>query len=119
MVETFRSAFFGLLAVLLCTASHAEQVRGELELLHLDQLCLAATILRAHDQMGSLRDNFGRFHTIRVGTYVGRNHGRVDSISDQEVLVSELVEAGGGNWRERDVRIGICRNQIQHNQHGR
>lgn len=60
--------------------------------------------------VGLLANDSGRFalvsgaggvHRIRVGDYLGRNHGRIVSISDDRVEVIEIVPDGEGGWLER------------------
>lgn len=40
-------------------------------------------------------------HRVRVGDYLGRNHGQVRAIEDGKVDVVEIVPDGEGGWLER------------------
>lgn len=43
----------------------------------------------------------GGVHRIKIGDYLGRNHGRVTSIDEAKVDVIEIVPDGEGGWLER------------------
>ena len=40
-------------------------------------------------------------HRVKVGDYLGRNHGRITYIDDKELRVTEIVPAGPKYWVER------------------
>lgn len=46
-------------------------------------------------------------HRVRVGDYLGRNHGRIVSINDSSVEVVEIVPDGEGGWLERPRSITL------------
>src|SRR6218665_1896298 len=43
----------------------------------------------------------GGVHRIKIGDYLGRNHGRITSIDEAKVDVIEIVPDGEGGWLER------------------
>lgn len=43
----------------------------------------------------------GGVHRVKVGDYLGRNHGRVTLIDEAKVDVTEIVPDGEGGWLER------------------
>ncbi len=49
----------------------------------------------------------GSVYRVKVGDYVGRNHGRVVSITKNEVQVLEIVRNGLDNWVERPRTLSI------------
>ncbi|MCQ4324680.1 pilus assembly protein PilP [Stutzerimonas stutzeri] len=60
--------------------------------------------------VGTLANEAGRYalikggegvHRVKVGDYLGRNHGRIVEISDAGVDVLEIVPDGEGGWLER------------------
>lgn len=60
--------------------------------------------------VGTLTNDAGRYalikggdgvHRVKVGDYLGRNHGRIVDISEAEVDVLEIVPDGEGGWLER------------------
>jgi len=49
----------------------------------------------------ALVDGAGGVHRIKVGDFLGRNHGRIVGINDDRVEVVEIVPDGEGGWLER------------------
>lgn len=49
----------------------------------------------------------GGVHRVKVGDYLGRNNGRVVSVSDGQVDVIEIVPDGEGAWLERPRSISL------------
>lgn len=46
-------------------------------------------------------------HRVRVGDYLGRNHGRILAIDEAKVDVVEIVPDGEGGWLERPRSISL------------
>jgi type IV pilus assembly protein PilP len=55
------------------------------------------------NEVGSfaLVNGAGGVHRVKIGDYLGRNHGRVVSVDDSKVDVIEIVPDGEGGWLER------------------
>jgi type IV pilus assembly protein PilP len=49
----------------------------------------------------------GGVHRVRVGDYLGRNHGRILSIEESRVDVVEIVPDGEGGWLERPRSLSL------------
>lgn len=49
----------------------------------------------------------GGVHRVRVGDYLGRNHGRILSIDESKVDVIEIVPDGEGGWLERPRSLSL------------
>jgi len=49
----------------------------------------------------------GGVHRVRVGDYLGRNHGRILAIDDSKVDVMEIVPDGEGGWLERPRSLSL------------
>ena len=43
----------------------------------------------------------GGVHRVKVGDYLGRNHGRIVSVDEAKIDVVEIVPDGEGGWLER------------------
>ncbi|MBU6953940.1 pilus assembly protein PilP [Hahella sp. HN01] len=54
-----------------------------------------------------VNDGQGGIHRVRKGQYMGKNHGRVVSISDTGVDIVEIVSDGQGGWFERPRTLGL------------
>ncbi len=46
-------------------------------------------------------------HRVKVGDYLGTNHGRITDIDDQEIRIIEIVPSGKDVWVERPRSIGL------------
>ncbi len=49
----------------------------------------------------------GGVHRVKVGDYLGRDNGRIVSISDSQVDVIEIVSDGEGAWLQRPHSISL------------
>lgn len=49
----------------------------------------------------------GGVHRVRVGDYLGRNHGRILAIDESRVDVVEIVPDGEGGWLERPRSLSL------------
>ncbi|MCL6414952.1 pilus assembly protein PilP [Aestuariirhabdus sp. Z084] len=46
-------------------------------------------------------------HRVKVGDYLGRNHGRITSIDENEIKLVEIVPSGKDVWVERPRTIEL------------
>jgi type IV pilus assembly protein PilP len=46
-------------------------------------------------------------HRVKVGDYLGRNHGRIVAIDEARVDVVEIVPDGEGGWLERPRSLAL------------
>ncbi len=49
----------------------------------------------------------GGVHRVKVGDYLGRNHGRVIAIDEVKIEVVEIVPDGEGGWLERPRSLAL------------
>jgi type IV pilus assembly protein PilP len=54
-----------------------------------------------------LEDAFGEVHRVSVGNYIGRNHGRIEYISNTQMSIKEIVPSGNGGWVERPQTLTL------------
>ncbi len=47
-----------------------------------------------------------------VGSYVGKNSGRILEITENDFLIIELVQNKNGDWEEKDTRITVENHSI-------
>lgn len=66
--------------------------------------------------VGTLANDVGAFalvsgaggvHRVRVGDYLGRNHGRIIAVDESKIDVIEIVPDGEGGWLERPRSLSI------------
>lgn len=48
-----------------------------------------------------------KIHHVKVGQYLGQNYGRVVRISDQEIVLRELVREGVTDWKEKMTSLKL------------
>jgi type IV pilus assembly protein PilP len=49
----------------------------------------------------------GGVHRVKVGDYLGRNHGKILAIDESKVDVIEIVPDGEGGWLERPRSLSL------------
>ena len=81
--------------------------REELEQYALDSLRMMGT-LEQHDKMwGIVRSPDGIIHRVQVGNYMGRNFGKITSISEDKIELHEIIPDGQGGWTERKAALAL------------
>lgn len=57
--------------------------------------------------MQALVRGAGSVHRVRMGDYLGRNHGRIVGINENSIEVVEIVPDGEGSWLERPRTLSL------------
>ncbi|PIE39431.1 MAG: pilus assembly protein PilP [Gammaproteobacteria bacterium] len=84
------------------------RVREFLEQYTFDSLAMVGSLQRSGQDWTLLRDPQGGVHRVRIGNYLGRNHGRVVEMSDTHIAVIEIVPDGTKDgWVERPRTIKL------------
>lgn len=79
-----------------------------LENFSVDAVRMVGTLALTKDAVWALLDDAdGGVHRVKVGNYVGRNHGKVISINAGSVDLIEIVPDGHGGWLERPRAIKL------------
>ena len=74
--------------------------RGFLEQFDIESMSLVGSISNEDGLWALVRSSEG-VHRVKVGDYLGRNHGRIDYIDEQELRITEIIPAGADLWIER------------------
>lgn len=85
-------------------APNMNRPRQALEYYTMGELELVGTLAKAEGDTrlnGLIRTSGGNVHTITVGGYMGKNHGRVIAIKDSQIDIIEVVPNGSGGWISR------------------
>lgn len=82
------------------------RVKQFLEGFNIESFEMVGTIGNESGTFALLR-GAGGVHRVKVGDYLGRNHGRIVSVSDAQVDVIEIVPDGEGAWLERPRSISL------------
>jgi type IV pilus assembly protein PilP len=85
-----------------------DRVREPLEDFPLDTLRLKGTIDDKDGiKWGLIFAPDNTIHRVIEGNYMGQNHGRIISVSDQTIDLTEIVPDGLGNYIERSSAVAL------------
>jgi type IV pilus assembly protein PilP len=70
-------------------------------------LSLVGTLSQDGQIWSLVNDGGGGIHRVTVGNYMGKNHGRITSVSDTKADVIEVVPDGKGSWVERPRTLAL------------
>jgi len=84
-----------------------QRQREYLERYELDTLAMVGTFSKESSEWALIRDPDGVIHRVAVGNYLGKNHGKVKGISNNEVQLSEFIADGTGGWLVRDAAVAL------------
>jgi type IV pilus assembly protein PilP len=84
-----------------------QRPREYLERYELDTLSMVGTFSKESSEWALIRDPDGVIHRVAAGNYIGKNHGKVKSISNDEVQLSEFIADGIGGWLVRDASVAL------------
>ena len=84
-----------------------DRVREPLEDFPLDTLRFKGTVTKSGTKWGLIFAPDNTVHRILEGNYMGQNHGRVISLSDVMIEITEIVPDGLGNYIERSAAVAL------------
>ncbi|HKX57142.1 MAG TPA: pilus assembly protein PilP [Xanthomonadales bacterium] len=84
-----------------------QRTREYLERFELDTLTMVGTFYKESSEWALIRDPDGVVHRVSVGNYLGKNHGKVGLIDQDEVQLSEFISDGAGGWIVRDAAMAL------------
>lgn len=86
----------------------ADRVREPLEDFPLDTLRMKGTLDdKEGTKWGLIFAPDNTVHRVIEGNYMGQNHGRIISVSDQKIELTEIVPDGLGNYIERSSAVAL------------
>ncbi len=84
-----------------------DRVREPLENFPLDTLRLKGTVTQNGVKWGLIFAPDNTIHRVLEGQYMGQNHGRIISVSDELIELTEIVPDGLGNYIERSSAVAL------------
>ena len=84
-----------------------DRPREPLEDFPLDTLRFKGTVTKDNTKWGLIFAPDNTIHRVLEGNYLGQNHGRVISLTDVEIKLTEIVPDGLGNYIERSAAIAL------------
>lgn len=85
-----------------------ERNKEELEHFELDSLRMVGTLSLDNALWGIIQDPDGTIHRVQSGNYMGRNYGKILSVSQEKIVVREIVKDMHGVWEERPANIALA-----------
>ena len=84
-----------------------ERNKEELEHFELDGLRMVGTLELASSLWGVVQDPDGTIYRVKEGNYMGRNYGKILSISEEKIELREIVKDLQGAWEERQAAVAL------------
>lgn len=84
-----------------------QRPREYLERYELDTLSMVGTFSKESSEWALIRDPDGVIHRVAIGNYIGKNHGKVNGISNDQVQLSEFIADGIGGWLVREASVAL------------
>jgi type IV pilus assembly protein PilP len=84
-----------------------DRPREPLENQSLSEMRMVGMLFRGNTFEALVEDAFGEVHRVGIGNYLGRNHGRIENISERQVNIIEIVPSGSGGWVERPQTLTL------------
>lgn len=81
--------------------------REVLEGYPLDTLRMMGALEFQGVRWGLVRAPDGIVYRVRQGNYMGQNYGKIQSVSDSKLMLTEIVPDGLGGWEERNASLAI------------
>ncbi|QUE76457.1 type 4a pilus biogenesis lipoprotein PilP [Stutzerimonas stutzeri] len=76
------------------------RIKQFLEQFNIENFVMVGTLTNEAGKYALIKGGDG-VHRVKIGDYLGRNHGRIVDIGEAEVDVLEIVPDGEGGWLER------------------
>ena len=78
-----------------------------LEQFSIDALTMVGTVQMDGTLWALVQDSEGSVHRIKMGNYLGKNHGHVVELTENYVSVIEIVSNGPDEWVERPHKLPL------------
>lgn len=90
----------------LLVAPELNRRKEPLEAFPLDVMAMVGSLDRSGQRVALVRvDNL--LHQVRLGNYLGQNYGRINKISENELVLREIVQDAAGEWIERNTVLQL------------
>ena len=84
-----------------------DHVRQYLERFNIASLTMVGTLQQDNSTWALIEDGQKGVHRVQVGDYLGTNFGRIESIDDTRIDITEIVGDGQGCWLRRPRTIEL------------
>jgi type IV pilus assembly protein PilP len=84
-----------------------KRILTPLEKIELSQIRLVAVIIMKNRQIAMVEEANGKGYEVGIGTYIGKNRGKVSEIKDSSIVIKELIKDYKGKLKERFQEIKL------------
>ncbi len=78
-----------------------------LESFNLDELAMVGMMEQKGSLWALIQDGVGGIHRVSLGNYMGKNHGKIISVTADQLDLLEIVSDGLGGWVQRPRTIKL------------
>lgn len=78
-----------------------------LEQFNIDALTMVGTVQMDGTLWALIQDGEGSVHRVKMGNYLGKNHGHIVELTENYVSVIEIVSNGPDEWVERPHKLQL------------
>ena len=78
-----------------------------LEQFTFDSMGMVGSLSRSNVDWTLIQDPEGGVHRVKLGNFLGRNHGRIVEMTQSYIAVIEIVSDGNDGWVERPRSIKL------------
>ncbi len=83
------------------------RIKEYLERFNIEAISMVGTLEQDGQLWSLVNDGDGGVHRVKVGNYLGRNHGEIVEATDSIIAVIEIVPNGLGGWIERPKTLKL------------
>jgi type IV pilus assembly protein PilP len=84
-----------------------DHVKQYLERFNIASLSMVGTLQQDNSTWALIEDGSGGVHRVQVGDFMGTNWGKIESINDARIDITEIVSDGVGGWLRRPRTINL------------
>lgn len=88
-------------------APDESRAREVLENYNFAALAMVGVLDRDGRRWSLVDDGAGQIHRVTVGNYLGKNHGRIVTVTESRIDVIEIIPDGEGGWVERPRTLSL------------
>lgn len=87
-------------------APELQRRKEALEAFPLDSMVMVGSVMKGGRPLALVKvDNL--LYQLRLGNYLGQNYGRIQKISETEIVLREIVQDSAGEWIERTATLQL------------
>ncbi len=87
-----------------------QRILTPLEKIELSQIRLVAVVIMGNKRIAMVEEATGKGYEVSIGTFIGKNQGKVTEINDSSVMITELVKDFKGKLKEQTQEIKLHKN---------